>query len=824
MLLAFVSGRGVAQRNVAVPVPTQPELEEIIVTARKTGERLSRVPLSIESIDARRIGTGGIDSLAALSAIVPGLAFESQWGGSNAAPVLRGQSQPSLAGDAVGMFVDGVYQASRTAFDVDPIDLQRIEVVRGPQSALFGQNTFAGAIHYVPNEPGEHFESAVRLDAGSDALLGGEAVLSGPIFEGPWRARLAFASRSADGTHVAQGTREALGGKRRVGGVLTVVRGDPLANAGNAAGEQWFLRASVRYGEARLGHPPVATLQPSDYNCGGRDPVTGLWSYRCGEWPVSDRFSVSPQLPDSEQDVGQASLRIGVQLGSVRLLSESSLYRANATVIRDFDNSATGLPLGVCRVGSTCTATLGVPRVLDRIVDVNVLSRSDSRVDQWSQELRFAGPIANGHDWLLGAVAYGTRQRIQSAFGADGRTLAANEQWTALRPATPTQVGPVSPFNRARVATDPALQQVVQNLNRPESFAWAVFGAVDYRAFDALDLRAEARLIFERERLDGVISNFGPGLGRAIPEQKFRDFTPRASALWKLTPMWHSWVSAAKGTRSGGTNTVVGLDPDEQKFEPESNWTYEWGLRRSAGESSRLRRFAMTAFYIDWRNAQIVGFSNTPGIGSLITRNTQGITTRGLEISAAFALSEAVTLNLAYSGVDARFRAGSEDAGARGFCGIGGTTTTSTFCVIGPSRTPGLLAPQLVPYIDGNATARSPPHSGTASLAARVPWQPAGWQLDVRTDVGLQSDAFERTIEGARFGAYTLIDARLSATRGPWSVEIWGRNLGDDAYIRGAASRGPQFYPTTPRPYDLIHAEGRRFGIALQYRSGEKRR
>jgi len=795
----------------------QGELEEVVVTARKSGERVAQVPLAIEVIDARQIVTGGVDGLGALSSRVPGLAFESQWGGSNAAPVMRGQSQPSLAGDNVGVFVDGVYQVSRTALDIDPLDLQRIEVVRGPQSALFGQNTFAGAIHYVPNEPGDEFEGGARLEAGSDSLRGGEVFASGPLGRSDWRARLALGYRDVDGTHDNAASGEPLGSKRRSGGVLTLARGD-------AKEDRWFLRASLRYGEARLGHPAVAILDPRGFDCGARDAATGLWSYRCGEWPVSQRFEVSADLPDSRQDVGQVLLRVGGRLGAVRVVSDSSFYRADAVVIRDFDSSSTGQQLGVCRTGATCTATPGIPRLLDRIEAVNVLQRQDNRVDQWSQELRVAGRIAEHHDWLLGAVAYGTRQRSQAALGADARSLRPNEQWTALLPAALSAVGPISQFNRARVAADPREQQVVQTLNRPENFAWAAFGAFDYVVSDALQLRAEARLNFEREQLDGVVSNFGPGLGRAIPEQRFRDFTPRASAMWRLAPQWHSWASAAKGSRSGGTNTTVGLDPGEQQFRPESNWTYEWGLRRQAPESVRLRSLAVTAYYIDWRNTQIIGFATTPGVGTLITRNTVGITTRGIELAAGIALGDSVTVNLAYSITDPRFRAGSEDVGSRAFCGLGGATTTSSFCTIGPSRTPGLVTPQLVPYIDGNSTQRAPRHSGAASLTARIPWQPAGWQLGFRADAGVQSDGYDRTIEGARFGAYTLIDARLSAARGPWSIEVWGRNLGDDAYIRGAASRGPQFYPTTPRPYDLIHADGRRFGLALQYRSGGERR
>jgi len=137
----------------AIPVPALAEEaspESIIVTARRQEERFHDVPLAVDVVTAKTIATGGVTNLQTLASHVPGLSFEAGWGGFNSFPVLRGQSQPSIAGDNVGMFVDGVYQASRDAIDVEPLDLARIEVVDGPQSALFGHSTFAGLIHYVP--------------------------------------------------------------------------------------------------------------------------------------------------------------------------------------------------------------------------------------------------------------------------------------------------------------------------------------------------------------------------------------------------------------------------------------------------------------------------------------------------------------------------------------------------------------------------------------------------------------------------------------------------------------------------------------------------
>jgi outer membrane receptor protein involved in Fe transport len=90
-----------------------------------------------------------------------------------------------------------------------------------------------------------------------------------------------------------------------------------------------------------------------------------------------------------------------------------------------------------------------------------------------------------------------------------------------------------------------------------------------------------------------------------------------------------------------------------------------------------------------------------------------------------------------------------------------------------------------------------------------------GMQLTARIDAAGQDDVFDRAIGGARYGARTLVDARLGLARGRWSIEMWGLNLSDERYISAAASRGAVFFPTTPRPLDLLVGPGRRFGVTF---------
>jgi len=93
----------------------------------------------------------------------------------------------------------------------------------------------------------------------------------------------------------------------------------------------------------------------------------------------------------------------------------------------------------------------------------------------------------------------------------------------------------------------------------------------------------------------------------------------------------------------------------------------------------------------------------------------------------------------------------------------------------------------------------------------------AGWRVGLRTDVSYQDDMYENQIESLAFGARTLVGAQLSAARGPWTVELWGRNLTDERYIRSTFENNPGLFPTTPIPIDSIYGDGRRYGITIRF-------
>lgn len=140
----------------------------------------------------------------------------------------------------------------------------------------------------------------------------------------------------------------------------------------------------------------------------------------------------------------------------------------------------------------------------------------------------------------------------------------------------------------------------------------------------------------------------------------------------------------AKGSQSGGINPVPDLLPHEQSYDPEYNWTYEISGRYQDGE----RRFGVqtTMYYIDWRDTQLPGFPDTPAVLNLITQNTNGIYTHGVEFALDARLLPMLFTELDLSYTDPAFRGGSDDPGSRRFCGISNTNSTSTLCTVGPAR------------------------------------------------------------------------------------------------------------------------------------------
>ena len=200
-------------------------LEEIVVTARKREESLQDTPLAVSAFNTAELEQRNIVSVNEISQYIPNVQYDnvaSEAGGGNSSQIfIRGIGQTDYVltvEPGVATYLDGVYVSKSMGSLMDNIDLERVEVMRGPQGTLFGRNTIGGAVSIISKRPSEEFEGYAEVTGGNYERIDGKISLSGPVSDRV-RLRLTAASQNRDG-HVKrlvdgdrQGSKQALFGR-----------------------------------------------------------------------------------------------------------------------------------------------------------------------------------------------------------------------------------------------------------------------------------------------------------------------------------------------------------------------------------------------------------------------------------------------------------------------------------------------------------------------------------------------------------------------------------------------------------------------------------
>ncbi|MCP4301483.1 MAG: TonB-dependent receptor plug domain-containing protein, partial [Gammaproteobacteria bacterium] len=165
--LAFMCGSSVVSAQEGADQSTG-GLEEIIVSARRRAESLQDVPVAVQAFSAQQIENAGIKDFEEIVSRTPGMVF-SQSNGLDHEIFIRGigsDIQGAGADNAIGVFVDGVYMSRNSGSQLGLYDLERVEVLKGPQSLRFGKNIVGGLIHYVTKKPTDEFEGSLEFSYG----------------------------------------------------------------------------------------------------------------------------------------------------------------------------------------------------------------------------------------------------------------------------------------------------------------------------------------------------------------------------------------------------------------------------------------------------------------------------------------------------------------------------------------------------------------------------------------------------------------------------------------------------------------------------------
>lgn len=293
----------------------QADLSEVVVTARKREESLLEVPLSVTAFTADALLETGITDITQIATLTPGFAMQNN-SRNNDQPFFRGMSVNSFFRDQqlASSFIDGVFvQGLARTVDLNT-EIERVEVIRGPQSALFGRSTFSGAINYVTKKPTNDWSGQLFLRAGQHARRDFSANVGGPIIDGKLQFRANLRIQDYDGAFKNALDGLPVGGEKTEGGSLAL-RFTPTDS----------LEILLRGSSTKLedGHPTNVVLPATINNCSNG----GLRRYYCGTLPIPSQVSLNLTSVEGgyrNTDQKRSYLEINWDLGDFRLTSNTS--------------------------------------------------------------------------------------------------------------------------------------------------------------------------------------------------------------------------------------------------------------------------------------------------------------------------------------------------------------------------------------------------------------------------------------------------------------------------------------------------------------------
>jgi iron complex outermembrane recepter protein len=376
--LAGVSGLALCWAG-AAQAQSAPQIEEIVVSARKTDERLQDVPIAVSAFSRATLDRKGVQDISQLSGVVAGLSYERDFGRRLDRPAIRGQS--SILGTAnAASFLDGVFIPD-SLFSTEMAFVDRVEVIKGPQSALYGRQTFSGAISYVSRQPGDVAEGTLKATFAEDGEYDVLASYGGPIIAQKVALQVAANYYRYGGEYKNNNPTDPYYGAKvgkeetRAGtAILRLTPTDPLT-----------VTFRLSYAKNADGHDATALQRASKNNC-FPNPATGVPRYFCGVVTATPAdISLNLGLVDGGPLTRETTRGAGIieyDFGPVKLTSISGYTLSDEDRDADLDFQ----PI---------TGAAGTLHVQDGI-----------RIEAFSQEVRLASAPGDRLSWLVGGYYY----------------------------------------------------------------------------------------------------------------------------------------------------------------------------------------------------------------------------------------------------------------------------------------------------------------------------------------------------------------------------------------------------------------------------------
>jgi iron complex outermembrane receptor protein len=784
LIMAMLPAALVAAPAVLMPATGwAQQLEEITVTARRSEENVQDIPVAVIAIGSEFIDKQGISTTADILKLAPGVQFDQSFSSNDTRISIRGVN--STRGRAsVAILVDGVDVSGESItvgggsslLNSRLLDLERVEIVKGPQSALYGRSAFAGAINYITKKPSlEASEINVIGDYGTDTTYSGKATASVAIVPGVFSMGLTAASYQSDGFYTNPVNGQSLNGYDDKGLRLAAVW---------TPTESLSFDASVSYEENAADPRAVVKVAPANtfWDASGNlipnvtnpaDPAQvppggyGNWLGTIGsvnesDISLSNSESLGTPFPGSEDERVLAILNIGWDIGGVTLRSITSYLNNDGSIAEDVDyQTGTGSP----------NATIGG---FNASVSNEFLTKTETT--QINQEL-----VLESNSWDRGRWLVGVQYYNEDVDNADNSLNWFND---------PAFIG-FDPNCGVFYACSAAQSQTFGTpvkLTSRETESYSVFGLISYDVTDKLGATFEARFIKDTieagtNTLFSRVDQSFFGLNTVQPtsdKTTTNEFNPRFALDYRFTDDVMAYGSVARGTKPGGYGTAQWARPELSELKPEELTAYELGTKTTWFGSTLRANGAL--FYNEYKNRQIgitvfdpLNPAMFPAAG---VSNAGAAETKGLEVELQWLATETLTFGLGYAYTDTEWT----DYDFRKIRENGPTAKDKAIC----GNANGDCA--------GAEIAGIPKHA--LSFLADYTQPLGGTGLDLFMN-GIVTYTGERTLSDQvvtpEVDANTIVDAQIGLQTEAWSAMIFATNLLDNDQVTWAQATQTDF-------------------------------
>ena len=753
-----------------------PSLEEVVVTARKREESLQDVPLPVTALTEADISNRQVTSLDDVAKFTPGLVFSKVFGRATERPVVRGLASVLAGTNAsvetgVAYFVDGVYYPGDIQ-SLDMNDVARVEVIRGPQSALYGRNTYAGAINFVTKRPGDATSGSVSASFDPD-----ERNLSARLAARPadWLA-VTLNGRYYD--FDGQWTNKLTG--RKVGFEKTSSFG---GTANLTLTENTELRLRFQRNRDRDGSRPIFFQSGAENNCFPGTRSLGSYNststdntnqWYCGEIKPRDVYlNDAPVTQGFPPLLGIPSTLRGQAAGA--LIYDTRAGLPFSGVERDLDLLTASFRWDIMGSGYSMVLNGGT-RDEDRKTgadsdhsQVNIIgpdingvralatgsSAARDTYEDWSGELRIESPQDDRFRWMLGVYHFEWENRNY-------------------------RIDFASPGGQTRPS------QIFDIINT------GYFGSVGFDFTDRLSATLEMRSATERKgQIDWTQVPNVPAGPTAAPtydssirgNDEWKSTTPRATVDFKLNEDVTLFAIWAKGYKPGGFNGAVAITngrPQDESFKQEESVNYELGIKSQLMDRRLTLNVSVFKMKIDDIQLTTPITNATTGAVTSISTNQGDGEIKGLEIESRFAATDDLTLGFTYALADTEFTNGIDDFQWQITSGGG------IFNPANPTDPARNLNGRGNGSIVGNPFPLAAKHTASLTADYSRPVFGGGYRLYVNSDLSYTSKKNIQVHNTAYTGSALLMGARVGIETDNWRAGFYGRNLLDESSAVGA--------------------------------------